>query len=129
MGRILIVDDEEAILLAFQKLLQKQGVTVDVANSTVEAYAFIETKDYDVLIIDLRIEGTAKMQGCELVTMARTLHPLAIIIVITAYGDEDLKSHALQAGADMFLIKPVSPIALRTLLQKKGIYASSDTSI
>ena len=122
MKRILLADDEVAILLAFKKMLEGPGVQVEAVDSTKKAQSSLKNRNCDVLLVDLRLQGTADMQGLKLVEYARKHKPSCFIVVFTAYGDEKIKSEAISAGADLFLIKPVSPTNLKKILLTRNLY-------
>ena len=68
-GRILIVDDEKAILVALRGLFTKEGYQVETAASGEEALRHIETGDFHVVVTDLSMEG---ITGMDVLERART---------------------------------------------------------
>ncbi len=121
MKRILLTDDEEAILVAFKKILQGPDIAVDTADSVDTACSLLLQQAYDAIIVDLRLEGTASLVGLDLVRFARHHAPFALIIVVTAYGDQDIEYSVLGSGASYYLEKPVSPSIVRNILLAEGI--------
>lgn len=61
--RLLVVDDEPAILIAFRKLLQEPLVAVDGAESIEYAKALLDERSYDAVIADLRLSGIHGEEG------------------------------------------------------------------
>jgi DNA-binding response OmpR family regulator len=102
--RILLVDDEVAILLALKAILEINGFTVETAASVREAKAKLRTSTFHMVISDLRMEDDAS--GLEVLRAAKkAAHPPAVAL-LTAYpeAEEDL----LNAGADQMLVKPMN---------------------
>jgi DNA-binding response OmpR family regulator len=105
--RILLVDDEEAILFAFRQVLKGPKIIVDTASTVDDAKRLLDQRAYGGVIADLRLTGANKMDGFEVVSYARLAQPACKIIVATAYGDEKTKAHILGLGADWYFEKPV----------------------
>lgn len=72
--RILLVDDEESILLAFKKLLQRPFVQVDTCESMEEAIYNIDHFSYDAVIADLRLSGSLGQEGFQIVSYLKKRH-------------------------------------------------------
>jgi two-component system, response regulator, stage 0 sporulation protein F len=119
---ILLVDDEEAILLAFKKMLQTPSVPVDTAQSVDEARQLLAQKQFAAVIADLRLSGAATMDGFDVISEAKKTQPQSKVIVITAYGGSSTKEEVFRLGADMYLEKPVSPHTVKGILASMGVY-------
>ena len=106
--RILIVDDDEMVLMALNELLKPEGYEVDSANSGKEALKKIGENHYDLLMLDIIMPG---MNGFELCKMIREKeeHRETTIVFLTAKSREEDKVLGLEAGANLFLSKPISP--------------------
>ena len=72
MKRILLADDEESLLLAYQKLLYAPGITIDSIQSVADAQKMLENF-YDAVIVDLRLAGTMEMDGLQIISGTKTL--------------------------------------------------------
>lgn len=118
---LLIVDDEPAILLAFQKLLTGPMVTVDTAETPQKAQELLEERSYTTIIADLRFSGFASEEGLELLRYAKTLYPKIHTILMTAYGNKEIREKAQGLGVDYYLEKPISIGVLRKALHSLGI--------
>lgn len=125
MKRILIADDEECLLIAYKKLLAGNGVEIDTAQSTSDAQTMLGTYQYSIIIVDLRLTNSNEMDGLDIIKNAHRRHPHCTIIVLTAYGDYQIKQNVINAGADYFLEKPISVLAIRDLLNNLGVYCSN----
>lgn len=125
MKRILIADDEECLLIAYKKLLAGNGVEIDTAQSASDAQTMLGTYQYSIIIVDLRLTNSNEMDGLDIIKIAHHLHPDCTIIVLTAYGDYQIKQNVINAGAAYFLEKPISVLAIRDLLNNLGVYCSN----
>ncbi len=102
--RILLVDDEVAILLALKAILEINGFAVETAASVREAKAKLRTATFHMVISDLHMEDDAS--GLEVLRAAKkSAHPPAVAL-LTAYpeAEEDLRNE----GADQMLVKPMN---------------------
>jgi DNA-binding response OmpR family regulator len=119
--RILIVDDEEVILFGYKQVLSEPWLTVDTAGTVSEAISLAETNGYDAAIIDLRLSNSVSLEGLDFVPILKNAQKTCRIIVVTAYGEEAIRRRALDAGADLFLEKPVDPENIKKTLADMGI--------
>jgi DNA-binding NtrC family response regulator len=113
--RILIVDDEKAILVALRGLFTKEGYEVDTASSGEEAVRKIETGSFHVVVTDLSMEGISGMQVLE---RARAFDPDLAVVMITAHGSEKAAVQAMKLGATDYLPKPFDNDELRVIVRK-----------
>ena len=120
--KILIVDDEDAIIFAFSKVLGKPTIEIHGAQTLNEAVALLQKNAYDAVIADLRLSGTTYNEGFDVIQTARASQKDCKIIVMTAYGDETTKEKIFGLGADFYLEKPVSPQKVKEILASMGIY-------
>lgn len=126
MNRLLIADDEECLLLAYKKLLSGPGVEIDTAQSAPDAQRLLSLYLYMVVIVDLRLAGSAEMEGFDIIADAHRLYPESKIIVLTAYGDNIIKESVLNAGATYFFEKPISVLVIRDILSSLGLYSAKN---
>jgi len=119
--RILIVDDETAILLAFKKLLQTKDITVDTAETMGEAEKFLCKNFYDAAIVDLRLTGVTGEEGLEIIKYVKEFHPETHVILVTGYGSPKVMEKAQALGAAFYFEKPVSGDTLRNALKSLGV--------
>jgi DNA-binding NtrC family response regulator len=114
-GRILIVDDEKAILIALRGLFGKEGYEVDTASSGEEAVRKIEGGRFHVVVTDLSMDGITGMQVLE---RARAIDPDLAVVMITAHGSEKAAVQAMKLGATDYLPKPFDNDELRVVVRK-----------
>lgn len=103
--RILIVDDEEAILYVFERYLSVAGYDVAVANNGFDAVRAGEAGPFDLLITDFRMPG---MNGIEVIHALRRLKPDLPALVISG---NPIEAGKMPDGV-RFLSKPVSMAGL-----------------
>ncbi|MDD5320268.1 MAG: response regulator [Methylococcales bacterium] len=115
--RVLIADDNEINLLLLANLLELLGCTVDTAVNGKQALQLINTKHYQLAIIDLNMPV---MTGLELVKILRKQHNPLKIAAISAYAGDDKKTEALNAGFDYYLTKPIAEDQLTALIHSVG---------
>jgi len=114
--RILIVDDDKSILRTFTRILQKKGYEPDIAETGKEAIEKSKSKTYEVALIDVRLPD---MEGTDLlIKMKKTLQN-TIKIMITGFPSLETGIKALDEGADAYLVKPVKPEDLLSLIEEK----------
>lgn len=118
--RVLVVDDEEAILLAFKKLLQKPNLEIDTCDNLEDAKSLIDSHVYDVVIADLRLSGTLGQEGFEIITYLKSKYPQSVAALITAYGSHGIEEKARAIGAEFYFEKPVSINNLQKILGSIG---------
>jgi DNA-binding response OmpR family regulator len=109
--RILLVDDEVAVLLTMKAVLEISGFDVDTAASAREGKSKLRTREYHMVITDMRMESDAA--GKEVIEAARkaSCHPAVALLTAFPMADEDWQT----MGADKMLVKPTHT---RVLLQQ-----------
>jgi DNA-binding response OmpR family regulator len=109
--RILLVDDEVAVLLTLKAVLEISGFDVDTAASGREGVSKLHTREYHMLITDLRMEHD--VAGVEVIKAARSAacHPAVALLTAFPVAEEDWQ----EMGADQLLVKPMHT---RILLQQ-----------
>ena len=115
-NKILIVDDSDVVRLYVKRLLEKQGFEVHEACNGVEGVELALREEYAVALVDINM---AKMDGYEFVRTLRS-EPnhltMPIIMISSEHGEKDRQT-AYQSGANFYLVKPVKPEELMTLIR------------
>lgn len=101
--RILVVDDEPAILRFLRTGLAGHGFTVLTAGTGRAGLELLEREKVDVVVLDL---GLPDMDGLDIITQLRAAHSMVPIIVLSSRQEERTKVEALELGADDYLAKP-----------------------
>jgi DNA-binding NtrC family response regulator len=113
--KILIADDEEAILFGLTELLKEGGYQVSAARDGTEALDKLKKDDFDLLLADLKMP---KLDGLQILEAIKKENILTEVIIITGKGSIDTAVEAMKAGAYDYLTKPVEPDRLRTIIPK-----------
>ena len=114
-GSILVVDDEEIVRDSLASWLEEDGYHVDTAPDGPTALAKLAERAYAVLLVDLKMPG---MDGLQVLAQARSLHPDAPVIIMTAYATVDTAVQAMKQGAYDYLVKPFEPEELSMMVGK-----------
>ena len=104
--RILLVEDETAVLAALKKFYSQEGFDVDSARELEEAEAMIVTSKYELVIADLRLSWSYSVEGLQILRFVRQHSRGTRVIILTAFGDPDIQRSAQALGAEAFLQKP-----------------------
>lgn len=115
------MDDEKALLMFFKKFLQSSKIRVDTAETFNEVKSMLEKKVYDVIITDLRLTGTSKEEGLDIINMTKKKNPKTQVILLTAYGNQEIMEKTYQLGAAYYFEKPVSVNLLKEALMNLGV--------
>ena len=101
--KILLVDDEMTLGKGLEKILRKEGYTVDYATTGQGALDYFSMKPYDLLVADLRLPD---IDGMEVVKRAKGKNPELPVIIITGYGSVPSAVGAMKLGVFDYLSKP-----------------------
>lgn len=107
--RILVVDDEPAVLFAYRKLIEQDGMTVDISANLEDALRHIRERRYLAVIADMRLAGTDNGDGLEILRVIQQEWPGTKTILATGYGDSEVEKTARSLGVSYYFKKPVSP--------------------
>ena len=102
--RLLIVDDEQGFAEVLKKRMTRRGLHVETANCGEEAIRTLREKEFDVAILDLKLEG---MDGIEILKVFKILVPDMPVIMLTGHGCERAAAQCMKYGATEYLSKPI----------------------
>ena len=111
---ISIVDDDESMREAIQSLLRSVGFRAKTFASGEQFLQSDQIENTACLILDVRMPG---MSGLDLQRRLMATQCRIPIVFVTAHGEEEARSRALQEGAVDFLLKPFSEEALLNAIQ------------
>jgi signal transduction histidine kinase/CheY-like chemotaxis protein len=110
--RVLVVDDNAAAREILQEPLSTLASRVDVVASGKEAIATIRERDatdpYDIVFMDWRMPGMDGLQASRHIKSDETLRHRPAIVLVTAFGREEVREEAERLELDGFLLKPVT---------------------
>jgi DNA-binding response OmpR family regulator len=112
--RILLVDDEIAVLLTMKAVLEISGFDVDTAASAREGKSRLRTHEYHMVITDMRMESDEA--GHEVIQAARTAPYHPAVALLTAFPVDEADWQGF--GADQLLLKPTQTRVLLEQIEK-----------
>ncbi len=114
-SNILVVEDEHNLLFIVKKALSSLNCEIDTATSALLAKEYVEKKDYDIIICDIKLPH---MSGIEFLKWCREKGIDSDFIVMTAFATTDTAIEALRMGACDYLIKPFNIEELRLIVER-----------
>lgn len=113
--RVLLVDDEPALLRAHQRVLQGPGVVCDLARDGETATRLLAAHDYDVIVSDVCMPN---MDGVSLLREVRRRDLDVPVILVTASPSVETAVEAVEHGALRYLYKPLDPTRFKTAVEE-----------
>ena len=101
--QILILDDEPIVCKRLRPAFQKAGYEVETFTDSASALARIEEKLFDIVITDLKMEGT---DGMHFLARVKEIAPDTGVIVITGFATPESAKESFRTGAYDFVAKP-----------------------
>lgn len=102
--RLLLVDDEVGFSDVLQKRMSRRGVRTTTAGSGEEAVRTLRGEEFDVAIVDLKLEG---MDGIEILKVFKVMAPEMPVLMLTGHGCEEARDSCMRHGAEGYLSKPI----------------------
>jgi two-component system copper resistance phosphate regulon response regulator CusR len=109
-SRILVVDDEAKLRSFVCRALAAEGFSVDGAGDGARALQLIQERDYDLVILDLLMEG---VDGATVLERALQVRPGLPVLVLSALSDVETKVRCFELGASDYMTKPFALAELR----------------
>ncbi|MEW6363651.1 MAG: response regulator [Acidobacteriota bacterium] len=120
--KALIVDDCEAALEAIGEMLSSFGLQVTQATSGKEALAYLDRIPFDLVLLDWKMPDLNGIETARRIRANPKLSKIPKLVMISAFGREEIVKAAEKAGICAFLMKPVSPsVLLNTILSAMGL--------
>jgi len=119
INRLLIVDDNAAILRALKLLLTTDFEVIKAISNPNQLYSELEKGDIDVVLLDMNFKAGVNTgnEGLFWLKEIKKRAPLVEVVMITAYGDVELAIKSLKEGAVDFVLKPWDNDKLRATLE------------
>ena len=115
--RILIAEDEIATARALKVLLEKAKNSVDIVHTGTDAWDYISSGSYEVIVLDIMMPG---MNGLEVLSLIRQDHISTPVLMLTAKAEVEDRVAGLEAGADDYLPKPFATSELIARVKALG---------
>ncbi len=111
--KVLVVDDEKAIVKGIMFSLQADGTEVDCAYDGEEALEKIKSNEYDIILLDVMLP---RLNGFEVCERVREFSAVPIIM-LTAKSDDEDKISGLKNGADDYVTKPFNIMEIKARME------------
>jgi two-component system phosphate regulon response regulator PhoB len=115
--RILIADDDDSLRLLLQATLRDSRYEIMEATGGVQALALREKHSPDLVILDITMPGLSGLEVCRMIK-ENPQSAATPVIMLTASGHASDRTQAATAGADEFMAKPFSPLALLGMVER-----------
>lgn len=113
--QVLVLDDEPIVGKRLQPALAKVGCDVDVFEAPAPALERIQSKRFDVVVTDIRMDD---IDGIKVLETVLEKWPDTKVIMITGYATVEVAREAIAKGAFDFIAKPFKPQELRDIIAK-----------
>ena len=119
--RVLVIDDDRDTAEGVSRLVKHWGHQVHQVDSAQAGLEVAVAYRPDLLLLDISMPI---MDGCEMACLIRLDSRLdgCFIVAVTGYADDEQRTRCFEAGVDLFLVKPVDPVVLESLLDLEGNY-------
>ena len=113
--RILIVDDDADVRKVLSSILSEDGYLVEAVENGKQALKATEEELFDLALIDVQLPD---IKGTELLYKLKLTQPRMIKIIVTGYPSVENAMKAVNEGADGYVLKPLEPGKLLTIIRK-----------
>lgn len=116
---LLLVDDEKGYLDILSNRLSRRSFNPTKAYSGTEAIQILRKQDFDVVVLDLKMEG---MDGIEVLKIIKKMVPDLPVILLTGHGSQTAEKEGSQASAFDYLTKPCELVELMEKIREAHEY-------
>ncbi|MCX6134705.1 MAG: response regulator [Ignavibacteriales bacterium] len=102
--RVLLADDEDALRTTIAAWLSDEGFDVEQAADGLEAIKLVQTKDFDIALLDIKMPG---VNGLEVLRFITKNSPTTDAVMMTAMSDVNMAVEAMKLGSKEYLTKPI----------------------
>ena len=128
--KVLIVDDDQAVLNMLSKVMKSNGLDSDSASGGEEALQLLSLGHYDLILLDVNMQG---MDGFEVVQEIRRRGQKTPIIIVSGRKEDFDTLYGLDIGADDYVTKPFNPVTLgakaKALIRRSRNALSTESSV
>ncbi len=112
---ILVIDDDLENQAFVRRALERRGVRIVEAATAAEALDRLAAGSPALALLDVRMPGTS---GLDLLPRLRSASPDTVVVMMTAFGSEQVAAEAVRRGADDYIAKPIELARLRELIDR-----------
>jgi DNA-binding response OmpR family regulator len=112
---IFLIEDSNTLAQLFQVQLEQLGHTLTTAETKAEAMAAFETETFDLIFIDMGLEGQ-QARGLEILTEMKALAPNQRIGILSSNDLRDMVRRSQEGGAEFYMVKPFTMEGLTVVL-------------
>ena len=123
---ILAVDDDEVILDYIQEILEEKGHKVFTHANSTEGLAHAEEREFDLILLDLKMPG---LDGMQVLARLNEMGSLAPVIILTGYGSREKVQESMRRGAFDFIEKPFEIVPFTRTVDKALIVSRAIQSL
>lgn len=113
--RILIVDDDEALLKTFSFIISHEGYECIISHSGQEAIEKVKSEDIDFIFLDFLLPGT---DGVEVYKEIKTIKPDMPVVIMTGYVEKEVTQNIKDSGSYGVLYKPFDVEKISNILEE-----------
>ncbi len=113
MARILIIEDDQEMRSLLADYLKDEGYEAESVGNGSDAFQILAQEQFDLVITDIRMPG---LTGFDILSAIKKFQFEIPVIVITAFGGEEVYRRSIARGADGYLEKPIHFRKLRALI-------------
>ena len=115
--KIFVIDDDPVVVQSCRRILEAEGITVEVAESVAEAEKILKIHQFDLTLTDIKMP---ERDGFDMIRQVKSIQPNLPVLVMTGYLTERTIEKGRNAGADDFIGKPFTPDELMTAVFRLG---------
>jgi len=120
MAKAIVIDDNYNNQQVAKMLLEKLGVEAETSDDAQQSLAFVATGDYAVILLDWMMPEIDGIEFLQLLRESKEGKKIRVIMCSSKSGDSE-QHHALQSGADYFLVKPLTSESIRAAFESVGV--------
>ncbi|MBF0488526.1 MAG: response regulator [Nitrospirae bacterium] len=111
--RLMVVDDEVIVCKRLKQIMEKAGYEVAVFGEGARAIAEMDTRAYDIIVTDMRMDG---VDGMSVLESAREKNPEAKVIILTGFAETEMVREAFRKGVFDVISKPVEIDSIKQVI-------------
>jgi CheY-like chemotaxis protein len=115
--KVMVVDDDDLVLIAIQELLTPLGFAVTALSNGPEALEKVSGTQFDLVILDVSMPEMTGFEVCQRIRQMSSYAETPILMLTARSGEED-RQRGMEAGANLYLPKPISPKRLIALVEE-----------